>query len=67
MEHLLDCYQGDGIFTLNNIEVNMGLKDVVLISGLSVVPSAFQPSMSDDRPTFKEIIFLVLNRSATRR
>lgn len=34
MEYLLNCYQGAGIFKLNNTEVKMGLKDVVFISGL---------------------------------
>lgn len=33
MEHLLDCYQGEGVFSFNNNEVKMGLKDVGLISG----------------------------------
>lgn len=55
MDHILDCYQGDGNFTLNNIEINMGLKD---ISGLRVVTLTFQPSTSDDETTFKERFFL---------
>lgn len=31
LEHMLDCYHGDGVFSLNNIEVKMGLKGVALI------------------------------------
>lgn len=46
MDHMLDCYQVDDNFTLNNIEVKMGLKDMTLISGLKVAYSAFRPSVT---------------------
>lgn len=36
MEHMLNCYQGDDIFHLNNIEVQMGLKGLAFISGQKV-------------------------------
>lgn len=36
MEHMLDHYQSDDIFILNNIKIKMVLKDVALLSGLKV-------------------------------
>lgn len=37
MEHLVDFYQGEGVFSLNKNEFKMRLKDLALIPGLRVV------------------------------
>lgn len=56
-EHLLDCYQGGGLFISNNNKVKMSLEDVALISGLKVVSLGFNPNASDGKPTFQDRLF----------
>lgn len=52
LKHLLNCYLGVGIFRLNTIEVNFGLKDVTLIAGLNVIFPIYQPRTSDYEQAF---------------
>lgn len=66
MEHLLDGYQGEGMFTLNKNEVEIALKDVVSISILGVVNPDFKPNTTEE-PTFKDKFFLMLNKLTIRR
>lgn len=49
MELLLDYHQGEGVFTLNNNEIKMGLKDMTLISILKVVNVAQYRTWSRSR------------------
>lgn len=44
-----NCYQGDGIFDLNNSEVKMVLKNVAFILRLRVMSPTFQPSEKYDQ------------------
>lgn len=50
VEHLIEDYQGNEIFILNDNEVKVGLKDVALISGLEVVKTDFRLTMTS-QPT----------------
>lgn len=55
VEHLIGDYQGKDIFILNDNEVAMELKDV-LISGLKVVKTNSKP-IEVEHPTFRDRFF----------
>lgn len=53
MEYLLNCYQGNGDFVLNEIKVKFRRRDVTLISGLNVT-SMTTKGTSLQVPPFRE-------------
>lgn len=48
--------RGDGVFSFNNKEVKLGLKNVATISGLKVVSSSFIPNAIEET-MFRERFF----------
>lgn len=69
MEHLVDCYQGEGMLSLNKNAVKIGVKDAALISGLSVVNldlklNAFEGPIFKDRffSNVKQVSYQEINQ-----
>lgn len=56
MEHLVDCYNSEGIVTLKQNEVKMVLKDVALISRSRSANPDFELNAIKE-PTLKGLMF----------